>query len=643
MGRKWRVRCLLAAVPGCRLSVWVWAAGFTVYGIKPLQLEISLPEDYWVSFYDPSDPDTWPEVSGLSQEQLEAYLKDMGVYLSAASPDRMTEVWVEMEEGSTADYTQVREEDFYLLLSQMEALYEDEEVEYLGAELYRHPQTPFLQVDTRQTVGNLDLYTRLYHTVYGGNSLDFYFRFLTDSLTARQADFTQEVMDSVSFCGEAGQTLAEENSFQDEKTGAVLFVPEGWEAQDIQTESAYLTVRFLPEEAGTAGMILYSSFDLPGSEALEKDGRDRTEVGHSQFTPQEVAQLLGQEEGEIAQVTCGEMEYCQIQSEFTATLEGIAMTAPVTTLARIDDGYLYVYQFYGDREGAYFDDFLQMAANAVYPGAGQASESGTEALEPPDTSSGGQESNGPVSAGGQDQEAGGGQKTGTQASAASGEEAAPHWPDDSESGKIQPEGEEPASSRAASEQDSPGSGQEKTGTESKPGRGILGFVVTVLTVMVPLALYRYGMRRRPLSRPEAGKVAAAYTLGVWAGMMWLGFPDHRLAVTVAGIVAVGPAFVLLAEKKGAASREHNQPDGTAPVATAPEAGTEVEAPMADGGTERPAKSEGWHTENEEREGPARAAGEETEATPEPAGEAQATEGAVGPAQAAGEKTETAPE
>ena len=151
--------------------------------------------------------------------------------------------------------------------------------------------------------------------------------------------------------------------------GLVRFtVPAGWCAAD--GTRAF----FVPEDDELAASIFYTSADvwsrLPAAEQqrLPRAAMDNATLSLSE-AEQEVARRAGCEVQFSNMTQCAGREFFEIG--YLAYLDEFGADLPMTLLVRVEDGYLYQYQFRGDREGAYYDDFLSLVESAEYHRAAQ--------------------------------------------------------------------------------------------------------------------------------------------------------------------------------------------------------------------------------------------------------------------------------
>ena len=141
-------------------------------------------------------------------------------------------------------------------------------------------------------------------------------------------------------------------------------------------EREYLDAKFVSTlDAGLS--MFYSCADLWSelSEA-EKSLLPRALCDSSAFTGAEIARILGYAEDEFSVVSIAGDQYYSVQTVLLETFYGIPVEVPATMMARIENGYLFLFQFAGTKDNAHYNDFRALMNSVDFSGV-----HGNETLE----------------------------------------------------------------------------------------------------------------------------------------------------------------------------------------------------------------------------------------------------------------------
>ncbi len=223
-------------------------------------------------------------------------------------------------------------------------------------------------------VSGMTVYTRQYSTVYNGHTYNFTMQSFSGKITNSQEKALQSVVDSAVFGKQSAGGSTSEHSktfdYKDSKTGLKFTVPAGWKEEPLSKKRETIDVKFVSEGAAFAE-IMYGSIDMWSSiPEADKAGMNRSDVNNTLFSLEDISAMMGAYSGgtttisynDITTVTYNGSEYFCL----TANTSSSGITIPMTQLMHIDNGYIYLFQYYGDRTGENYNGFESLLKSTVY-------------------------------------------------------------------------------------------------------------------------------------------------------------------------------------------------------------------------------------------------------------------------------------
>lgn len=98
-----------------------------------------------------------------------------------------------------------------------------------------------------------------------------------------------------------------------------------------------------------------------------KDAISRSDVSNDLLSREQVATTFGCAEENVTEVTYGGAEYFCLELPYKTVVNDEEVTLPFVILVRIENGYMYQFQFYGEKSSEYFPVFEQMMESVSYP------------------------------------------------------------------------------------------------------------------------------------------------------------------------------------------------------------------------------------------------------------------------------------
>ena len=359
-----------------------FAENDNTYYIKEYDMSITIPKDFTVFTRDIKADDPNLAKFGVTRDSLVSNMKARGNYLDALTEDRLTEIYINVNDRIGID-------DFSTMSDAMLkeialALYSELKtsgVTVTKDELYHHAQTTFIKLYGSYSAGGTTTYIREYCTVYNGNLIMITMASYAGQISASHESALQSAIESIQFdtskntanTPEPKQTQAAQPSeiiYIDQKTGLKFTVPAGWKEEPLSKKRETIDVKFVSEGAAFAE-IMYGSIDMWSSiPEADKAGMNRSDVNNTLFSLEDISVMMGSYSGgttsvsynDITTVTYNGSEYFCLKANTSSS----GITIPMTQLMHIDNGYIYLFQYYGDRTGENYNGFESLLKSTVY-------------------------------------------------------------------------------------------------------------------------------------------------------------------------------------------------------------------------------------------------------------------------------------
>ena len=235
-------------------------------------------------------------------------------------------------------------------------------------EIYEHPQIKFLKVYVADKLKTFQGVT--YYTIYNYRAIGFTMR-SQGALSEKQEKVIQDLVDSIKFNNVVVDEKADKStpsfSYTDSYSKVVFTVPENWEQKQLSEPRQYTDVKFVStQEEGMT--ITYEGIDLWGRMTkLEKRGHSRSSINLSFFTDSEIEELIGVSVENMKAVTYDNISYYQTEQCISSIIYGLPISMVMTQVIRIENGWMYIFQFSGEPDHKYFEDFISLINSVEYP------------------------------------------------------------------------------------------------------------------------------------------------------------------------------------------------------------------------------------------------------------------------------------
>ena len=350
------------------------------YELPELDLSLAIPAGYDVFTRDMDRNDPLFNKYGISGDSFEEYLTSANIYLNAIAPDGSGEVVVTMSENAIIDFGAFDD----TVLMEIAAALEEEYVNYgtsvSSCDIYHHSQLTFIRIcfsASDQSVHGLQ-----YYTIYDNKAMNFTIRSYTGPITVAQEDVISSIVDSICLSSYVDAIVTEKEApaftYTDNETGVEFVVPAGWEKADLSKEREFIDAKFTSTK-DPALTIIYGSTDLWSEiPASERMGLKRSDLDHTFFTGSDIAEMAGASEP-AKSVSYNGKEYYLAETVMQTDVYGMNLTVAMMHIIRIENGWMYWFQFGGGSEHADFDAVEELMNSIHYPEANQ-EQSGLPAI-----------------------------------------------------------------------------------------------------------------------------------------------------------------------------------------------------------------------------------------------------------------------
>ena len=352
------------------LATGVSAANSTsAYDLPNLKMTVYIPEEY-VTFtrdrMEVSDLNAY----GLTKDGFLPLMEERNIYLNAWDTTVTHELVVTMIESPLNDFGAFDDSTLEIMASSCAAEYEKVGVKCVKSEIYQNSQTKYIKIYISQPSGDLTVYGLQYYTVYDGKAINFTLHSYSGQINTSQEKMLKEMVDSTKFYTAPDKPAGSKNTpsftYHDDESGLEFAVPANWTEAEMTENRETLDAKFTSNES--SALILFASMNAWDSlSSEEKAGMSKADVNNSFFNTDDIAEVFGCNEGAVIRSQYGGKDYYKATWTAANTVAGITLATPVTGLFRAENGYCYMFWFYGIANGDQFDDFVELVKSATYP------------------------------------------------------------------------------------------------------------------------------------------------------------------------------------------------------------------------------------------------------------------------------------
>ena len=367
-----RVRSLLATLllVMVLLCTPVFSASST-YDLDELALQVTIPSGYSVITRDTPAGDPIFSNLGTTKSAIVEQFESGNIYLNAISDTYNEEVVVTMMENSLSNFSLLSDTALETLASALVDQYVNYGINVSKFEIYHHSQAKFVRLyftDTGKTVHGLQ-----YYTIYDGKAMNFTMRSYEGSLSSRQENAIKSIVDSIEY--DNAPPVVEEGedtdafSYKDNEGGVTFTVPANWKQEEFFKNREFIDVKFVSTKEDCCVMI-YGSTDMWGQmSAADRVGYKRSDINNSVFTKADIAEMYSTTADKITTVTYNGVQYFKGEPKYTTDTYGIDISATMTQLVYIENGWMYTFQFGGPSTHKLYSDFESLMKSVKYTSA----------------------------------------------------------------------------------------------------------------------------------------------------------------------------------------------------------------------------------------------------------------------------------
>ena len=343
-------------------------ASSSTYTISELGLEITIPSEYRVITKDtPANASIFSDL-GTTKADLIKQFEETKVYLNAIPDTLDEEVVVTMDTNIIDNFSAMSDTSLKMFASSWVNEYEKMGIGVKKYDIYQHSQAKFVRVyfeDTANSVNGLQ-----YYTIYNGKAMNFTMRSYSGEITTKQENTIKTIVDSVKYdtppveipTGDETEAFV----YTDVDTNTKFTVPANWYEKELSKEREFIDVKFVSsKEEGMS--IMYGSTDLWGMLTPEERlGSSRSDLDNSTFEISDIAELYGLDGNAITRKIYNGVDYFQATIKQNIDMYGGTFSPELTYVIRIENGWMYWFQFGGTTDNEYFADFEKMLNSIQY-------------------------------------------------------------------------------------------------------------------------------------------------------------------------------------------------------------------------------------------------------------------------------------
>ena len=342
------------------------------YEVSEMGISLEIPDEYIVFTRDMDKNDPAFADFGVSKETLMDQFDTGHIYLNAVLPSGNEEIVVTMEENIISEFNGLGETSLLMLASTLKDGYEEYGISVSSYDIYHHPQLEFIRIYFNTT--DKTTYGLQYYTIYGGQAMNFTMRSYGGPISGSQERTIQNVVDSVDlhFYVPTKTPVAETPAFvhTDPDTGTTFTVPANWSVQPFSKERDILDIQFSCAE-DPALMISYASYDLWSELSFfEKLFMSRSKAEELLSSTEYIAEMMEVPESSISKKVFNGKEYYFVETTYATEMYGMNFSSKVNLAVHIEDGWCYMFYFYGESNNPRYDEFVQLVKSVEYGDVG---------------------------------------------------------------------------------------------------------------------------------------------------------------------------------------------------------------------------------------------------------------------------------
>ena len=355
------------------LCLFITATDEKILHLEEVGLSLPVPFEYEIFTHGTKASDPRFAEMGLDGKAMEKMLGE-NLYLSAIKTDFTSEIAVTMAPNKLyEDYNLLGVAAVKVLVdSFVKDLLASNGIELIDYSFYQHQQALFVEYICKSI--ETGAYAVQYSTVYDGKDINITFWSYDGEITSEDKRFARSIAEETVFDADPKTVPAPAETpsfvYKDSRSGTSFTVPRNWVEKSLSKERTYITAKFADNtSAGTT--IVYGGFDMwEAMTPAERFGTSRSALNSDYMDADEMYSLLeeiGCEKNSISKVTFGDYEYYRATYKGERSEFDLDFVIEIISFVRIQDGWLYQFQFYGDESSKSYDDFVTLIKSVKYP------------------------------------------------------------------------------------------------------------------------------------------------------------------------------------------------------------------------------------------------------------------------------------
>lgn len=339
------------------------------YHIDEMEITVTIPSGYSVITRDTPVYDSVFNTLGVSGTELISRFKTNGIYLNAVSNTNNEEIVITNMENILSNFALISDTALNTLASALVNEYTNQGIKVSKYDIYQHSQAKFVRMYWYDAANYT--YGLQYYTIYDNNAMNFTMRSYNGRISAEQERTIKAIVDSVKY--DKAPPMVDEGAdtepfiYTDSDSGVKFTVPANWIEKEFNGEREYLDAKFAStKEEGL--IILFSSTDL-WTEASPADrvGMSRSDINNSLFSKADISEMVNTTEDNVSMFMYNGVEYYKCETSDDKEVHGLSFDVTMTYLMRVDNGWMYSFQFGGTSDHELYSDFESLMRSVEYP------------------------------------------------------------------------------------------------------------------------------------------------------------------------------------------------------------------------------------------------------------------------------------
>lgn len=337
------------------ISVSANAAGGTTVFIQEMDMSVVIPTefDYFTRQVTSDDPNL--KKYGITRDYVLSEMKSQGDYLVAFADGANTILEIAMFATTYNDFNTLDDSSLQQIASSFKNQYANYGVTLQKYEIYSNSQTKYIKMHMKANGSSDPFYTVQYTTGRGGNLINFTLKSYSGAITSSQESALKSVTDSAVFDAGSNSESFGNGIYKDKKTGLQLTIPSTWEEYKPSGDDGMnVDTTFFPEDGDN--FVGYVSVDLWGDFSTEEKNKyTRSDVDNNYFSKTMMANTFEVPENMVRMVTYGGKQYYCVDQTWCLRL------------IHIENGYIYMFQYYGAKNDKNYKGFESILQSVKYP------------------------------------------------------------------------------------------------------------------------------------------------------------------------------------------------------------------------------------------------------------------------------------